>query len=118
MVNKKLTSEQEDEIYLMYLSGQTMTKISSLYPVVISTIQRIIERKSANDDSVKNIIFPKISKNLLHAEKPIKMAIKFMKENNEVFHKKQSDLLLKEIQNIREQLNIIENNLKVLPATQ
>jgi hypothetical protein len=109
MVNKKLSPEQEEEIYLMYLSGETMTKISSLYPVVISTVQRTIERKSSEDDTRKNIIFPKISKSLAHAEKPLQIALKLARENKEVFHKRQYEILMEKINNNRKDLDAIEN---------
>lgn len=111
MVNKKLTNEQEDEIYLEYLSGKSMTKIKENYPVVISTIQRIISRKSRNDGFRNNLIFPKISKSLHQAVQPLRIALKIIDENTEPFFEKQTNLILEDIKKMKEDLESLEKRV-------
>lgn len=107
MVNRKLSEEDENEIYFDWLRGSSLVEIEKKYPVVISTIQRVIKKKSRYDGTKKNIILATVFKHLKNSNDPLILALKIFKENDENVHEKQKEYLM-------EYLNLISKNLQNL----
>lgn len=107
MVNKKLSSEDEEQIYIEWLTGKPLTAIAEKYPVVISTIQRVIKKKSRQDGSKKNYIISNIFKHLKNSNDPLDIALKMFDEKLENVHEKQKEYLMESITKISKNLEII-----------
>lgn len=111
MVNKKLTFEDEEQIYLDWLKGMTITHIAGKYPVVVSTVQRVVKKMSRTDGSKRNHIMSLVFKHLKNAIGPMELAVKNLKENNESLHAQQHEFLM-------EFLNTILNNVEMMKEIQ
>lgn len=100
MVNKKLSLEDEEEIYYEWLTGKPLSSIALKYPVVVSTIQRVIKKKSRVDGSKRNYMISNIFKHLKNVNDPLEIALKMFEINNEELHKKQKEYLLNSLAEI------------------
>lgn len=107
MVNKKLDREDEDQIYLEWLSGKPLAIIADNYPVVISTIQRVVKKKCREDGTKKNFTVSNTFKHLKNTNDPIKMVLKIMNDNQEHLHEKQKEFLLKTLSEISTNIELL-----------
>lgn len=112
MVNKKLTTEEEEHIYFEWLSGEAITSIARKYPVVVSTIHRVIKKKSRKDSSKQNLIISDVSKHIKNANEPLTMAIKSFENNDEMLHEKQQEILLESLDKLNKNINVLIENIK------
>lgn len=112
MVNKKLSVEDEENIYIEWLTGKPLTSIAEHYPVVISTIQRVIKKKSRVDGTKKNFIISNIFRHLKNANDPLEIALKMFEDNNEMLHEKQKEFLLKSLNNISKNIDMLVENIE------
>lgn len=113
MVNKKLTTEDEEMIYQEWLTGKPLSFIAGKYPVVISTVQRVIKKKSRQDGTKRNYIISIIFKHLKNANDPLELAIKtFKNELNEVVHEKQKEFLLESLHKLSENIETLNKHVK------
>lgn len=107
MVNKKLNIEDEEKIYLEWLSGKPLSYIAEKYPVVISTIQRVVKKKCREDGTKKNYTISNAFKHLKNTNDPLKVVLKMFEENNEQLHEKQKEFLLLSLSEISENLDLL-----------
>lgn len=114
MVNKKLTLHDEEDIYFEWLTGKPLSVIAEKYPVVISTIQRVIKKKSRNDGTKRNCILNNIFKHLKNAGDPLILARKMFSENNEELHEKQKEYLLNSLKEISDNINLLVKSIEDL----
>nr|UOX61038.1 MAG: hypothetical protein DiTV3a_F4ORF1 [Diabrotica toursvirus 3a] len=115
MVNKKLTLEDEENIYMEHLRGMKLTKIAEKYPVVISTIQRVVKKQDKTHGCLKNVIINTIFKHLNYANEPIDTCVNLLSNNNlPVLFEKQKEYLLTSVDNLMTNLEILKTKIKDL----
>ncbi|CCA61402.1 hypothetical protein AV955_gp045 [Diadromus pulchellus ascovirus 4a] len=105
MVNKKLSVEDEEAIYMEWLAGTPLTKIAENYPVVISTVQRVIKKRSLTDDSRKNFMISSVFKHLKHANQPLETAMKLFVDNKDEIHHKQKEFLMQSLKKLSDRID-------------
>lgn len=112
MVNKKLSLEDEEQIYLEWLTGKPLSVIALKYPVVVSTIQRVIKKKSRIDGSKRNYLVSNVFKHLKNVNDPLEIAIKMFECNNDELHSKQKEYLLESLTEISENIDILVKSIE------
>lgn len=101
MVYRKLSSEDEQIIYYEWLSGKPLSCIADNYPVVVSTIQRVVKKKRSLDGSKRNCIISGVFKHLDNANNPLELALKSLeKDLDEAIHEKQKDFLFSSLKRL------------------
>lgn len=109
MVNKKLTQEDEEAIYYEWLAGKPLSVIASKYPVVISTVQRVIKKKSRSDGTKRNCILNNIFRHLKNANEPLEIALRMCQMNDENIHEKQKEFMLDSLGKLSENIETLVN---------
>lgn len=108
MVNKKLSCYEEDQIYMDYLAGKSCTGIAKNYPVVPSTVGRVVAKKKKLDGLKNNHTLFVVFKHLKNANDPLELALKtFEIDENEVIHEKQKEYLIESVKKISQNLEIL-----------
>ncbi|QIH04945.1 hypothetical protein [Dasineura jujubifolia toursvirus 2a] len=114
MVNKKLSTQDEDDIYMEWLSGKSLSDIKQGYPVVVSTVQRVVKKKSRQDGTKKNCLISGVSKHIKNANEPLELAIGIFQANEEPIHEKQREFLLESLQKLSNNLDSLIRNIQTL----
>lgn len=115
MVNKKLSEKEEDDIYLQWLIGRSLVSISKDYPVVISTIQRVINKKRSVDGTKRNCILSGIFKHLKNANGPLLLSLKMLDgTGEESLHCKQKESLLSNLKELSDNLDVLVKKVQTL----
>lgn len=110
MVNKKLSQQDEELIYLDWLKGDSITAITRKYPVVISTVQRVIKKKNLQETNTNNYAISNIFKHLKNANNTIGMTLQILPQGN--IHEKQQEMLLESLSELSSQIDILVSNIK------
>lgn len=109
MVNSKLSSEDEDTIYMEWLAGRPLAMISKNFPVVPSTLHRVIKKKKIDDDNVKSHHVSNAFKHVKHASESLKKTIGLMDLiTSQEIHPFQKTLLIESINEVLEKIRVIE----------
>lgn len=108
MVNSKLSSEDEDMIYMEWLAGRPLAVISKNFPVVPSTLHRVIKRKKIVDDGVKSHHISNSFKHVKSATESLNRTISLIDLiPNGNIHPFQKSLLLESLDELQEKIDII-----------
>lgn len=111
MVNKKLTPEDEEQIYAEWIAGKSLKAITENFPVVISTVQRVIKKKNRVDGYTKNYAISTAFKHLKNINEPLELA-KTLDLNNCSLHEIQKEYLLENLNKISTNIDILTKNIE------